>query len=134
MVDLRALLGLSPPGLAQGIRRANIGRLVSLGKRNAEMARSTALVTRNWIRSYANPTSFQKDWKWLRLDVDLQTRLFVEQVLWELGGDYRTLVTGFGPVKGVVGKKLGPAAAAQRKKIEGRRAPRQTGKRRSGGR
>ena len=41
---------------------------------------------------------FRQFWVRARLLVGLQTRLFVEQVLWELGGPFRLLVTGFNPV------------------------------------
>ncbi len=41
---------------------------------------------------------FRKLWVRARLLVGLQSRLFIEQVLWELGGPFRDLVTGFRPV------------------------------------
>ena len=91
---------LDPPGLRPATRRLTIARLVSLGRRNAELARSTAGITARWIKtSYKTASQFSKDWRWLRLDIDLQTRLFVEQVLWDLGPTWRKLVTGFGPIK-----------------------------------
>lgn len=60
--------------------------------------RALADAMRSWIRSYASPRAFQADWKWMRLMVPLQFRLLVEQVLWDLGGDWRKLVTGFRPI------------------------------------
>lgn len=58
---------------------------------------------REWVRSYDERNSnklrawmaFVEDWKVLRLGVSLQVRLYVEQVLWDAGGKYRELVTGF---------------------------------------
>lgn len=60
---------------------------------------------RRWIEGYEalngariGRAAFRADWKWIRLWLDLQERLFVEQMLYEKGGFYRTLVTGFKPV------------------------------------
>lgn len=50
------------------------------------------------LDSYTNVSEFMSDWKWLRLLVPLQVRLFVEQILWDRGGRWRQLVTGFRPV------------------------------------
>ena len=38
---------------------------------------------------------FVEMWKWMRMTIDLQTRLYLEQVFTELGKPYSDLVTGF---------------------------------------
>lgn len=50
-----------------------------------------------WVSEYESIAAFKRDWVRARLFVPLQIRLAMEQLLWELGGDYRSLVTGFGP-------------------------------------
>ncbi len=60
--------------------------------------RALVAVVSTWIRSYSNAREFRADWKWMRLLVGLQQRLFIEQVLWDKGGDWRKLVTGFRPI------------------------------------
>ena len=42
--------------------------------------------------------AFAREWKWARLALPLQARLAAEQGLWDLGGDYRRLVSGFEPI------------------------------------
>lgn len=60
---------------------------------------------KSWINSYSQRNDksvafymFREHWKILRHWVSLQTRLAIEQVLWEYGGEYRKLVTGFRPI------------------------------------
>lgn len=55
--------------------------------------------TEDMLGRYEGPKAFGEEWKWTRLLVPLQVRLFVEQVLWDKRGGYRDLVTGFAPVK-----------------------------------
>lgn len=51
-----------------------------------------------WVDEYkGNVLGFQHDWVRARLFVPLQIRLAMEQILYERGGAYRTLVSGFGP-------------------------------------
>ena len=96
-------LGKKVPGVARKLRRVDIELLRGLGRIRAGWARETARVTNQWISTYPSALNFGADWKWLRLEVPLQTRLFVEQVLWERGGEWRKLVTGFGPIKAGAG-------------------------------
>ncbi len=44
------------------------------------------------------PEAFANEWKWARLAISLQARLAAEQGLWDLGGDYRRLISGFAPI------------------------------------
>lgn len=60
---------------------------------------------KSWINSYEERNGrdmgrymFKEHWKVLRHWVSLQTRLAIEQVLWERGGFYRQLVSGFRPL------------------------------------
>ena len=85
---LWAIRGGSDPVSATGMA---VWLTVSMG-----IARSV----RSWMRSYRSAYHFQKEWKWIRLAVPLQLRLIVEQVLWDRGGDWRKLVTGFRPISG----------------------------------
>ena len=110
------VLGLIP-GPVKGVvrqalrlRRLAIERLKLTGRHMANLARDTSRVTTAWMDSYKTPFAFERDWKWLRLEVDLQTRLFVEQVLWDRGGVWKAMVTGFGPSeldKGLGGRRGG---------------------------
>ncbi len=50
--------------------------------------------------------AFEAQWKYARLAVPLQVRLAAEQGLWELGGKYRQLITGFRPVEEKQRKQL----------------------------
>lgn len=51
-----------------------------------------------WIDEYAGDiAAWKRDWVRCRLFVPLQIRLAMEQVLYERGGEYRSLITGFGP-------------------------------------
>lgn len=43
--------------------------------------------------------AFKADWKIIRLWLGLQDRLFVEQMLYDRGGFYRRLVSGFRPLE-----------------------------------
>lgn len=64
-------------------------------------------VIRKWIDGYEQNydvpeqglEAFWVTWKVLRCWVPLQLRLAVEQVLYEKGGDWRRLVTGFRPIE-----------------------------------
>ena len=73
------------------------GGLISVA---ADSGRAVANQVRAALSKYSSSKAFQRDWKWARLSVPLQIRLLVEQVLWEKGGDWKKLVTGFGPIKG----------------------------------
>ena len=42
---------------------------------------------------------FVEIWKWMRMTIDLQTRLYLEQVFTELGPPYSDLVTQFKPIE-----------------------------------
>ncbi len=87
------------PGFSLGQIKLAVGRLRTFGKGYARELRKSKHAILNWIRlQYKNdPEAFWNDWKWLRLTVDLQVRLFVEAVLWERRGPWRAMITGFGP-------------------------------------
>lgn len=42
--------------------------------------------------------AFREDWKWLRLAMPLQVRLFVEQICYDKGWPWRSVYTGFSPI------------------------------------
>ncbi len=88
----------TPPGVKSDDPVADFRRLLS--DVQPSVFRSMAAVARNWIHSYNDASHFQREWKWIRLWVPLQVRLFVEQVLWDMGGPWRKLVTGFRPIAG----------------------------------
>lgn len=54
-----------------------------------------------WIKSYVQRgdfDGFKAKWKWARTVINLQTRLLVEQVLFDFGNPWKSLVTGFGSI------------------------------------
>lgn len=59
-----------------------------------------------WVASYKtySPSEavqvyrFKQDWKIARHIIGLQVRLVCEQVFWDLGGKWRSLITGFKPL------------------------------------
>lgn len=67
---------------------------------------TVALKVRNligsWLKSYVQRPNgfedFKRRWKYGRCCIDLQSRLMVEQILFELGNPWRSLVSGFGPL------------------------------------
>lgn len=61
--------------------------------------RSTIAAANDLLDGYGGAAAFLEDWKWIRLAIPLQVRLAVEQMLWDRGGDWRKLVTGFSPVR-----------------------------------
>lgn len=70
-----------------------------------------------WVDEYPAVVDFQADWVRARLFVPLQIRLAMEQLLWERGGGYRSLVTGFGPATvpgGAVGRSRTPTRGVAR--------------------
>lgn len=85
-------------GLWQGITGAgSTGLDFQLGNfRVLSAAARTAATT--LLDSYDSPREFMADWKWMRLLIPLQVRLFMEQILWDRAGQWRQLVTGFRPV------------------------------------
>ncbi len=50
------------------------------------------------LDNYDSVAGFEEDWKWVRIAIPLQVRLIVEQILWDRGGRWRELVTGFKPI------------------------------------
>lgn len=78
---------------------ADIGLSPGLIRAAANLGRSVATQIRAALLEYRGAAAFTKDWKWARLSVPLQIRLLVEQVLWDEGGEWRKLITGFGPIK-----------------------------------
>lgn len=106
---------MSPGGMV--IRYKNINPLwMNLQMENAtksplmsallKIARDVRIEAYQWVTSYATRNGddegyllFKQDWSIVRLVISLQARLMVEQVLWDLGGRYRELVTGFRPLK-----------------------------------
>ena len=94
----------------------------------ADTGRAVANQVRASLLKYNSAKAFQKDWKWARLSMPLQARLLTEQVLWEKGGDWRKLVTGFGPIKDVKAKPIAPVFRTKLSKsnvIRGRRMKKQ---------
>lgn len=47
---------------------------------------------------------FKGDWKWQRLLTPLQGRLMMEQILWDRGLPWRSLITGFRAIEGDAGE------------------------------
>ncbi len=93
----------------------------------ADSGRAVANQVRAALLKYSSAKAFQRDWKWARLSVPLQIRLLVEQVLWEKDGDWRNLVTGFGPIKDVEAEPEKPVFSTKLAKsnvIRGRRVKR----------
>jgi len=41
---------------------------------------------------------FASNWRWVRMLISLQVRLIIEQILWDRGGDWRKMITGFLPM------------------------------------
>lgn len=69
---------------------------------------------RAWVGEFENAAAFQRHWVRARLFVPLQIRLAMEQLLWELGGGYRNLITGFGPARDVGNAVSGSGAPSER--------------------
>ena len=65
----------------------------------ADVARASGRAAAS-LATAMGPAAFAEHWKWARLALPLQTRLAAEQGLWDLGGDYRRLVSGFKPIEG----------------------------------
>ena len=63
------------------------------------------------IDAYSTFEDFRSDWKWMRLLVPLQGRLLTEQLLWDRGLPWRSLITGFRAIEGDAGQTgvSGPA-------------------------
>lgn len=76
-------------------RRYAISTLISEGRTLASWLRGASHDIRDWILSYHHATAFFEDWQWLRMMIDLQTRLFIEQVLTNMGEPWSKAVTGF---------------------------------------
>lgn len=74
-----------------GISRLSIGAAADIG-------RGLATQFRDILGRYDSALAFQADWKWARMILPLQVRLIVEQVLWDKGGHWRKMVTGFRPI------------------------------------
>ena len=55
------------------------------------------------LDAYNSFDQFAGDWKWMRLAVPLQGRLVMEQLLWDRGLPWRSLITGFRAIEGDVG-------------------------------
>lgn len=62
------------------------------------IARAIYAAAYRWVMSYDDFQQFKLDWKVVRQALPLQVRLTVEQVLWNEGGRYRTLCSGFMPL------------------------------------
>ena len=64
------------------------------------------------IAAYDDFNLFREHWKWRRLLVPLQFRLICEQILWDMGLPWRSLITGFRAIEGAAGQTgvSGPAS------------------------
>lgn len=51
----------------------------------------------DWRKDYGF-AEFSACWRYLRLGLDLQSRLLIEQILWDWGKPWSNLDTGFRPV------------------------------------
>ncbi len=94
--------GVARTKIAQGVVTWEGLRIV------ARLSRGIGIVTRG-IALAVGVKAFASEWKWARLALPLQTRLAAEQGLWDLGGDYRRLVSGFKPIEdgGDIGSGVG---------------------------
>lgn len=66
--------------------------------------RVIALAAARLLDAYKSFDHFKSDWRWQRLLIPLQVRLFVEQVLWDRGLPWRSLITGFRAIEGAAGE------------------------------
>ena len=62
------------------------------------------------LDAYSSFDAFRDDWKWQRLLTPLQARLLMEQILWDRGLPWRSLITGFRAIEGDAGETgvIGP--------------------------
>ena len=72
-------------------------------------------VARALLDAYSTFESFRADWKWMRLAVPLRGRLLMEQLLWDRGLPWRSLITGFRAIEGDAMEQgvFGPASPPQ---------------------
>lgn len=77
-------------------------------KSSSQNAKEVYQIVRKWIVSYrdnfpmANQQGFQVfrvDWRIFRHTIPLQMRLIIEQALFDLGNPWRSLCSGFSPLK-----------------------------------
>jgi hypothetical protein len=82
---------------SSGLTRAN-----SLGPRMRFLEAEILPMLRDWMDSYdtceEGRSAFRRLWKYARQLIDLQTRLLIEQYMYERRGWWRTLVSGFRPL------------------------------------
>ena len=107
--DHRALIKGSWPSLWWGRmeRRANRGNAPRTPDLWSKRAKPNMEDVVKWIEAFksrevypgAGFKAFKAEWKYTRLYMGLQSRLLVEQVLYEYGKPWSTLCTGFGPVR-----------------------------------
>ena len=85
----------------EAVKEAIIGSALSeeMLKIAGGLGRNTGTTVAGIARAMG-PAAFADIWKWARLVLPLQIRLAAEQGLWDLGGEYRRLISGFGPIKG----------------------------------
>lgn len=105
MAKVKAISTLSTASLTGTVLAAVFPTARWTSQGMIELAESINADIRAWIDGYEqlNPPrlqvrGFRYHWKLLRTWVPLQFRLAVEQVLWEKGGPWRALVTGFGAI------------------------------------
>ncbi len=72
-------------------------------KRDTSALLTTADEIKGFIRS-VGIDRWSRYWHYGRQLISLQHRLFVEQIYSDLGGEWAKLVTGFGPLKGSLGR------------------------------
>lgn len=83
-------------------------RLAPSMEKALEIGRGIRTELWDWISSYKQRENspglgfvlFKTHWSFVRLLLDLQTRLLAEQILWEMGKPWSTLCTGFKPLPG----------------------------------
>lgn len=76
----------------------------------AKWWRTPVKLANAFIDAYGSFDEFRRDWKWMRLLVPLQGRLLAEQILWDRGLPWRSLITGFRAIEGDAGETgvMGP--------------------------
>jgi len=101
----RSALGISPQGdLSASLRFGPLGvktRADQIShaltfKQALKMARDLRRDIYGWLYNY-DWQEFRQDWPIIRCWIPLQFRLAVEQVLWEKGAPWSSLITGFKP-------------------------------------
>ncbi len=70
-----------------------------------QLERAAIIILREVGKDAGSFRDFKTIWKWVRLGLPLQLRLGCEQLLWDTGGEFRTLITGFRAIEGDDGQQ-----------------------------